>query len=230
MSDSTNKPKQNMASTPEEMIKILADISFKKPEDLSKQMQNLHETHFHTLEMDETPRPYITEDIRSDINSSEIESFAMKLVDISKKSRADGNILWGRIQGTKYEEEAQTLVADTLRSFGIEDVRQDRFPIRFPQWKPTQNELTVTQSNELDTPFTFEHAITPFPSGVTGEEGVEAELIYVGQGTASELQGRDLEGKIVLLQADFSLAAQCIQVHVPPILASRLVHTANLLV
>lgn len=203
MTDSTKKPQQNMANSPAEMLKILADISFMKPDELSQKMRSLHETHFHTLDMEETPRPYIENDA-ADIRAADIEHFAMQLVDISKQSREDGNILWGRIQGTKYEAQAQTLVADTLRSYGIEDVRQDFFPIRFPQWNPTKNELTITQSNELEAPLTFENAITPFPSGVTEECGVEAEIIYVGQGTSAELQGRNLEGKIVLLQADFS--------------------------
>ena len=204
MTNSTKQPKQNMASSPEEMIKILANISFKKPEELSQKMRELHETHFHCLEMEESPRPYIENDLRADICSSDIEQFAMQLVDISKQSKADGNILWGRIQGTKYEHQAQELVAQTLRSYGIEDVRQDHFPIRFPQWLPTKNELTVTQCNDLDTAFTFKNAITPFPSGLTTQEGIEAEVVYVGQGTAAELSGRNLEGKIVLLQADFS--------------------------
>lgn len=203
MTDSTKKPQQNMANSPAELLKILADISFMKPDELSQKMRSLHETHFHTLDMEETPRPYIENDA-ADIRAADIEHFAMQLVDISKQSREDGNILWGRIQGTKYEAQAQALVADTLRSYGIEDVRQDFFPIRFPQWNPTKNELTITQSNEFEAPLTFENAITPFPSGVTDEFGIEAEIVYVGQGTSAELQGRNLEGKIVLLQADFS--------------------------
>lgn len=204
MTNPTKKPTQNMASSPEEMIKILADISFQKPEELRQTIQTLHETHFHTLEMEESPRPYATDAILDDIKAEDIESFAMKLVDISKQSRADGNILWGRVQGTKYEQKAQDLVASTLRSFGIKDVRQDEFPIRTPQWLPTLNELTVTTSEELNSPYTFSEAITPFPSAQTPEEGIEAEVIYVGQGTAAELCDRDLTGKIVLLQADFS--------------------------
>ncbi|MGR5209802.1 hypothetical protein ACPV4A_04595 [Vibrio rotiferianus] len=203
MTDTTIKPQQNMANSPEEMLKILSDISFLTPEKLQQKTQALHETHFHQLDMEETPRPYIEND-KEDIRSEDIEAFAMKLVDISKQSREDGNILWGRVQGTKYEAQAQTLVADTLRSLGIDDVRQDFFPIRNPQWNPTKNELTVTACSELDTPLSFKHAITPFPSGQTPTEGVEAEVIFVGQGTDSELKGRDLAGKIVLLQADFS--------------------------
>ncbi|MGF1697990.1 hypothetical protein L4C54_20205 [Vibrio lamellibrachiae] len=210
MTDSTKKEaKQNMASTPEEMVKILANVSFLKPEELSQRVQALHEGHFPTLSMDESPRPYLdaSEDPRGDINADDIEAFAMKLVDISKKSREDGNILWGRIQGTKYEAEAQTLVADTLRSYGVEDVREDFFPIRNAQWEPTKNELTVIASNSLEegeTEHNFEYAVTPFPSGLTPEAGIEAEVVYVGQGTAAELNGRNLDGKIVLLQCDFS--------------------------
>lgn len=203
MTDTNKKPQQNMADSPEEMLKILSDISFLTPEKLQQKTQCLHETHFHQLDMEETPRPYIEND-KEDIRSEEIEAFAMKLVDISKQSREEGNILWGRVQGTKYEAQAQTLVANTLLSFGIDDVRQDFFPIRYPQWNPTKNELTVTVCSELEAPLSFEHAITPFPSGQTPEEGLEAEIIYVGQGTVAELKGRNLNGKIVLLQADFS--------------------------
>ncbi|ASI96144.1 hypothetical protein [Vibrio rotiferianus] len=203
MTDTIKKPQQNMADSPEEMLKILSDISFLTPEKLQQKTQCLHETHFHQLDMEETPRPYIEND-KEDIRSEEIEAFAMKLVDISKQSREEGNILWGRVQGTKYEAQAQTLVANTLLSFGIDDVRQDFFPIRYPQWNPTKNELTVTVCSELEAPLSFEHAITPFPSGQTPEEGLEAEIIYVGQGTVAELKGRNLNGKIVLLQADFS--------------------------
>ena len=45
----------------------------------------------------------------------------------------------------------------------------------------------------------FGTTTTPYPSGVTSDEGILAPLQYVGLGTIADLRGRDLSGKIILI-------------------------------
>lgn len=192
---------QSMANTPEEMIRILSDISFRKPKDLQREMEELREMHFNPLsfleDKSKASRDY------TDIKSSEIEVFANKLVDISKQSKQDGMLLWGRIQGTKYERMAQDLIEKELIECGVTDVRRDHFSCRNHYWTPTVNELSLISGNEIEKTISFSNAITPFSSAITPKEGVTGEFIYVGQGTAAELAGKDLNHKIVFIQGDF---------------------------
>ena len=73
-----------------------------------------------------------------------MQSYADVLSGIAIQSRKDGAILWGRIQGTKYERQAHDWIYQKLKSFGIEDVRHDKFPSGFPQWRPTTCDLEIT--------------------------------------------------------------------------------------
>ncbi|MDG1207357.1 MAG: hypothetical protein P8N51_18455, partial [Pseudomonadales bacterium] len=56
------------------------------------------------------------------------------LTGISIKSKNDGNLIWGRVQGTKYESEASHYVEGKLKELGFTDVRKDKVPARRPLW------------------------------------------------------------------------------------------------
>jgi len=84
----------------------------------------------------------------------------------------------------------------------LEDVQHDRFPPYAKVWFPTVNRLEITSAPgfEADATHEFTDAVTPFPSAVTPPGGIEREVIYIGDGTAAELAGRDLSDKIVLVR------------------------------
>jgi hypothetical protein len=196
--------KQQMARSPEELVDMISDAAFLPPDAYRARFESESAAHVFPLGLSHLPQPVDpSSDPRRDLTAEEIESYADALVAISLESKADGEILWGRIQGTKYERKALDWVEEKLRSFGFEDVHHIHFPVKYPQWRPTRSELVVTAAPTFgaDEVYRVAEAITCFPSALTPEGGVEAELVYVGDGSPAELAGRDITGRIVLLRA-----------------------------
>ncbi|MEP6160357.1 MAG: hypothetical protein ABJ171_08320 [Halieaceae bacterium] len=142
-------------------------------------------------------------DPRRDITAQEIGGYLDALTAIAVKSKADGNLLWGRVQGTKYEREGSNWVQQKLQEFGFGDIRKDRVPARRPLWWLDDLELSVVRAPGFGVgqEHRFTNALTAYQSATTPKQGLVAEVVYVGEGTPAELQGRDLEGKIVLLRS-----------------------------
>lgn len=195
---------QRMAASPEGLMKVLSDISFLTPTAYQSKFNTEKANSIHPFGvgsiaqlLDEKSDP------RSDITAAEITGYLKHLTDISLQSKRDGELLWGRIQGTKYERQASNWAAKKLTEFGINDVRKDRIPARRPLWRLDELELTVTSAPTFSTGETYEfkNALTAYQAATTPEGGIEAELIYVGEGTPSELSGRNLAGKMVLLRS-----------------------------
>lgn len=192
-----------MAATPEELVDSATTPAFLPPEAYRAAFREALAERTFSLGLDPIP-PSIDEstDPRAAITAEQIEQFAEQLVDFAEQSRRDGQILWGRIEGTRYERAALDWIYASLEEFGLEDVHRDRFPPYEKIWFPTANHLEVTAAPGFSPGHVhaFQHAITPFPSKPTPSEGLERELIYVGDGTASELSGRDLTDKIVMVR------------------------------
>lgn len=193
----------NMAKDPQELVDAVTVPAFLPPAEYERQSSEAADKRLFPIGLPPLRQPRnILDDPRSQIKASEIEGYADKLVGFAEQSRLDGNILWGRIEGTKYEQAAHNWIYATLKSFGIEDVQYDKFPTYESIWFPSANSLDVVQAPGFDDGQTFavEGAITPFPSKTTPAGGLQAELIYVGDGTPAELAGRDLTGKIVMVR------------------------------
>ena len=196
--------KQALARTPKALVELLQNSSFLPPQEYRKKMRSLQDAHYYPIGLEQlTQKLDEATDPRRDINAAQMQSYANVLSGIAIQSKKDGEILWGRIQGTKYERQAHDWIYRKLKSFGIEDVRHDKFSSGFPQWRPTTCDLEITAAPGFSDQqrYQFNEAITAFVSATTPQGGIEAAMIYVGDGTAAELQGRDISGKIVLLRA-----------------------------
>jgi hypothetical protein len=131
-----------------------------------------------------------------EISGDNVYQYLSDLTDISLQSKADGNVLWGRIQGSIYERRAAEYVKEKFDNWGLENVRMQDFPITSGVWVPSAVSVTVAlDGGDFELP----SAATAFPSGVTPTEGLTLPLEYVGLGSAAELRVRDLNGKIALL-------------------------------
>ncbi|MFP6580963.1 MAG: M28 family peptidase [Candidatus Hydrogenedentota bacterium] len=197
------EPSVAMATSPEALIDTVTDSAFLTPDEYQEAVRAAEEAF--TFPLDLQPLPQLLDertDPRAAITAKQIEGFAGHLVSIATKSREDGEILWGRIEGTQYERDAHDWIAATLKEFGLEDVQHDRFPPYAKVWFPTVNRLEITSAPGFEAGATheFTDAVTPFPSAVTPPGGIEREVIYIGDGTAAELAGRDLSDKIVLVR------------------------------
>lgn len=103
-----------------------------------------------------------------------------------------------RMPGTVADHKAAQYVAEKFKEFGLENVFLEPTPI--PVWMPNEWRLTVRYGNG------FEEVV---PSGYlpwasfTGPEGLTAQMVYVGRGTAAEFKNANdtfgLKGKIVLV-------------------------------
>ena len=195
--------KQALATSPQALVQMLADIAFIPPTEYAAKIDQERGEHAFPIGLQQLPQYLpLAEDPRTDIDAAQIAGYTEVLIDIARKSRDDGEVLWGRLQGTQYEREAHQWIFEQLQSFGLEQVYHDPFPSQYPQWRPTVCALTVTVAPGFsgEEKFDVERPITAFMSAVTPKGGVEAPMIYVGDGTAAELQGRDLSDKIVLLR------------------------------
>lgn len=195
--------KQALATSPQALVKLLSDIAFIPPAEYAAKLKQERGEHSFPIGLQQLPQ-YLpaADDPRGDITATELAGYAQVLINISQKSRDDGEVLWGRIQGTKYEREAHQWIYRQLQSFGLKQVYHDPFPSQYPQWRPTVCELTVTGAPSLAAGerYQFERPLTAFVSATTPEGGIEAPMVYVGDGTAAELQGQNLTNKIVLLR------------------------------
>ncbi|MGF1696246.1 M28 family peptidase [Vibrio lamellibrachiae] len=141
-------------------------------------------------------------DVREAIEESYIYDWSMKMKDVSVQSKEAGDILWGRVQGTIYEHMAFELIEQELKSLELDEVHYEKYPCQYPQWRPTTCDIEVMSAPNLEDgdTYKFSSGLTTTISKLTPKGGAVGELIYVGEGSASELRGRDLEGKIVLLR------------------------------
>ncbi len=100
-------------------------------------------------------------------------------------------LLGFRLAGTWAEHDASYFVRDQLKDMGLSDVRLEAVPVDAWDFKGA----TVTVGKETYTASSF--------AGVRGTDGpLNAEMVYVGNGTAAEFAAAgDVDGKIVLFDS-----------------------------
>ena len=174
---------------PAERIQNRADLYEDTWVDLGFQPLSLH------LPASDDPYQAITGEV--------LQQYTREIVDFSLRSRDAGDTLWGRIAGMPFTHRSQDYLADKLRQAGVTNVHIDSFP-RANQWWPEQWEVRLLAVSAAG-PGTKDYVLaTAFPSqGAQSIAGgsLEAELVYVGQGFPEDLVGRELEGKIAVVNA-----------------------------
>ncbi len=98
-----------------------------------------------------------------------------------------------RRPGWPATEQTRDYIVSRLEAFGFEDVNVE--PYTFDLWQENAWSLTVDPAGEAWQPETFFY---PY-SGPTSPEGVEAELVYVGEPTEENMAAADVGGKLVLV-------------------------------
>ena len=129
------------------------------------------------------------------IEGRRLKGWLNEVVAISRQSRDDSNRYWGGISGTKYEAMTADWTETQFRRLGLEDIRRQPFELR-PQWFPTDWSLTATGGGQT---LSFVSA-NPATRSRSFPNGIEAEAVWVGLGTAADFAGRDVAGKAVIIQ------------------------------
>lgn len=148
------------------------------------------------------------DDPYQDIRGDEGIKFVKDIVAFSEQSRDDGNLLWGRLSGSKYELMAAEYVERKFNEFGLTETRIETFP-RTPQWMPTEFAVTMVGDSAFGAG-TLDYRLTsafPTDSAATGKDEIEAEMVYVGLAKPSDLVGRNLTGKIAVVNSQLQISS-----------------------
>lgn len=130
------------------------------------------------------------------IQGPQLKSWLMEVDAISLADRDRGNVFWGRNVGTWGHEATQDWVERHFRQYGLQDVRRQSFDLP-PQWQASSYDISFRSGG---TTFKLESARPPEDAVSTPPEGLEYELVWVGQGSNADYIGRDVRGKAVLVQ------------------------------
>jgi hypothetical protein len=131
------------------------------------------------------------------LQGDRMKNFVDEIVAVSLKSKADGELLWGRQAGTIYDDMAEAIVERHFKAWGLENVHRQYFDLE-PQWFPTAWDFTAKAGGRT-LKFPTARAATNSPA--TSVPGLNLEPVWVGLGTPSDFEGRDVKGKLVLVQS-----------------------------
>ncbi|OQP46703.1 M28 family peptidase [Niastella populi] len=98
------------------------------------------------------------------------------------------------LQQAGYVKETNGEAAATLT------YRIERRPMKHATWEPVDASLYIVGEKEPVLQFKTNRNMIAMYSASTPAEGITAELVYIGKGTAKELEGKDLSGKIVMAE------------------------------
>lgn len=131
----------------------------------------------------------------ADIDGLRTKEVVKEIVGISHRSRDAGDVMWGRIPGTRSEAWTNDWVEARFRKLGLQDLRRQPFDIP-PQWTPISWDFSVVAGGVARK---FESVRPAMGSGATPAAGLELDAIWVGLGSAADFIGRDVRGKAVFI-------------------------------
>lgn len=93
---------------------------------------------------------------------------------------------------------AEDYIADQFNEFGLQEVSRE--PVQITLWRANRWSLTLhTQQGDLDIPSYF-----TLNTGFTPENGITAEVVYLGDGGIEDFQQKDVRGKIAVVDMRFA--------------------------
>jgi hypothetical protein len=98
------------------------------------------------------------------------------------------------LQQAGYKKETNGEATGTLT------YRIEKRPMKHATWEPIDASVYIVGDKEPLLQFRTNRNMIAMYSASTPAEGVTAELVYVGKGSDKELEGKDLEGKIVMAE------------------------------
>lgn len=135
------------------------------------------------------------EEAYADVDAMAIKAKIGEITAISRRSRDDGNQYWGRIPGTRYDRMTQDWVMAEFKRLGLSDVRRQELDMK-PLWFPTSWSAEFIAAGKT-VPLKSAFPITESPA--TPRDGLTVPIVWVGLGTAADLQGRDVRGKAAMI-------------------------------
>ncbi len=109
-----------------------------------------------------------------------------------------------RRAGTPAADKAEKYIYQKLKEAGLPEVNLESF--NFTRWWAEKHELTIISKGTKGVP--SDQTVETFPiwfSGSTKPEGITAEMVYAGYGTATDFETTDVKDKIVLIDSKMIL-------------------------
>src|SRR5712671_3273716 len=145
-----------------------------------------------------------SEQAYKEINGLRIKDTIKEIVAISYRSRDAGDIMWGRIPGTRSETWTNEWVEAKFRALGLKDIRRQPFDLP-PQWFPVSYDFSVIADGVAQPKLA---TVRPaLGSGSLPPAGLDLEPVWVGLGSAADFMGRDVRGKAVVVSNEIGEAA-----------------------
>ena len=130
----------------------------------------------------------------SRIDGKHLHQYVDEQAAISRRYRDQGHPkFWGRIIGTSADAESAEWLANTFTSFGMSDVRIQPLDLS-PQWFPQKWDVTVTGAGRT---IALDSAQPDYRAAALPAGGIDVDAVYGGMGSAADLMGKDLKGKVV---------------------------------
>jgi hypothetical protein len=139
------------------------------------------------------------EESDGDLQGARIRRDLETIVGFARKSRAEGNRIWGRITGFPSETATVEWVAQQFRSSGLRDVAVQSFTASAPMWWCRSWEVRLLGNGRFGAgtqDVVLESAMPTAGSQLQGSAAT-ATLIDVGA-TTTELPGVDVKGKVAV--------------------------------
>jgi Peptidase family M28 len=128
------------------------------------------------------------------INGADLKQFVADQTAISRRYRDQGHQFWGRIIGTSADAENAQWLMDKFKEFGLSDVHEIPIDLN-PQWMPQSWSVSASANG---TTLNIETAQPTYLSPGTSPDGLDLEAVFVGSGSAAELNlAKDVKGKAV---------------------------------
>ncbi|HEY5722144.1 MAG TPA: M28 family peptidase [Allosphingosinicella sp.] len=135
------------------------------------------------------------------LDGARIKADVRTLAAFSLESRAAGEYLWGRVSGNKAFYDTILWAVGELKAAGLRDAHVDDFTASLNT--PTAGEIRLlgaASHGEGSRDVVLQSAMVGGRGPVSGS--VTAPLIYVGHGTAADMLGRDVRGKIAVIHVN----------------------------
>jgi len=114
-------------------------------------------------------------------------------LELTENENFHSSSLGSRTAGSDAEHATAEYLVEEMLAIGLQDV--EKVGVDVDKWQFNDATLTINNSDRIIKPHSYATAATP-------KEGINAEIIYVGDGTMYDYIDLDVTGKIVLIDLD----------------------------
>lgn len=113
--------------------------------------------------------------------------------EIGESGDYDSNSMGDRLAGSKAEHKAADRFVEEMKTIGLTNVKKEPVTVRTFEPKDSQIQIDGIEGDIK---------IHPYQSGEGTNGDVKTDIVYVGKGTKADFEGKDVNGKVVLIDVN----------------------------